>query len=59
MAKCKFRRYKHDIKYKECTEECKHYEFCTRNPNRKENKEDGTRVDINSQAVTKSLAMGR
>lgn len=41
MARCKFRRYKHDIKYKECTEECRFYPYCTRNPNRKGNKEDG------------------
>lgn len=28
---------------RECTEECRFYQFCTRNPNRKENREDGRR----------------
>lgn len=47
--KCKFRRYKHAEKYKDCTEECEYFETCTRNPHRKkEGVKNGARVDFDS-----------
>lgn len=47
--KCKFRRYKHAEKYKDCTEECEYFETCTRNPHRKEIKEDGGKKDVHAE----------
>lgn len=48
--KCKFRRYKHATKYKECTEECEYFETCTRNPHRKEVKQHGGTQDANKES---------
>jgi hypothetical protein len=42
MAKCGYTRVYGD---RECTEQCRFYQFCTRNPNRKE-KDNGGKKNV-------------